>query len=245
MESDSTVLLIRAVLVSIGLHVVILYLLTLFVSSPIQKIEFSNLNVRLISSAVSLDHQTQEKAADEAREEPVAANVPPHPQESPVIVSKQPQPVKKGEAVNNLISPNTVKGRVPGVDVQSEGMDETDKVTKETTPLLSSPSEEKPQKKLDLSWEGASAKILEVPDPLFTLPYDGNLPEKVSVSFSVQGDGTSVSVKIMPPGSGYLNLDQQIRSYVSSLIFESFGTRDQRRKGFLTLNLRHQESGGQ
>jgi hypothetical protein len=95
----------------------------------------------------------------------------------------------------------------------------------------------------DLEWQGGAAVLRSVPDPSFQLPYNAILPDIIMISFIVQSDGTVRSIKILPPGSGHVNLDQQIRTYVNSFIFDPFAASEEEKKGLLRLSLRERGGG--
>lgn len=96
----------------------------------------------------------------------------------------------------------------------------------------------------DLEWTGGPAVLRTVPEPNFQLPYNAILPDTIMISFRVQSDGTVRLIKILPPGSGHVNLDQQIRTYVNSFIFDSFDSSEEDKIGLLRLSLRERGGGG-
>jgi len=256
MESDSTVLMLRAVVISIMLHMFILYLLTLFMPRPDERSAYSSLNVYFTSSSDSLSRTDLPKPA-EFKEKTVEVP-PPQIPVSPPVRKSNPPPEKIPDLVTHDIQvPWDGEAGTPDAEISSvsepeisisAGTSESDALidTEGSGSSVLSESSALPageaDQELNVLWTGLPVRVLKIPEPSFSLPYGGILPREVRVSFEVLSDGTSVSVKIVPPGSGYLNLDQQIRTYVASLLFEPFGDDEQRRKGLLTLNLRHQET---
>lgn len=95
----------------------------------------------------------------------------------------------------------------------------------------------------NLEWDGGAAYLRVLPDPNLSIPYNTMLPDLITITFRVQPDGTVRSIRILPPGSGHINLDQQIRAYVNSLIFDPFDDENEK-SGLLRLNLRESGEGG-
>ena len=96
----------------------------------------------------------------------------------------------------------------------------------------------------DLSWEGGALSLRSIPEPEFSIPYGAVLPEHISISFSVLSDGTVMSIRILPPGSGHVDLDRQIRAYVADFLFEEFDSSELMRRGTLKLYLKAMGSAG-
>ncbi len=238
-------------MISVILHILIMYLMTLFFSPADQGNSFPSLSVFMIPEAdVSGILEQQSKAEPEEvtvsnktqrSENPVA------PADEKIILDEEAVSNLRKEPVIEITQPSAPDGTT-GSDTESATGDSpgissvrTGDDAVQPPPEISGTGTESA---LDVVWSGASARLRSVTEPAFSLPYGAVLPEEVKVSFEVLSDGTSVSVRIIPPGSGYLNLDQQIRTYVASLIFDPFSDDGQRRGGLLTLNLRHQEPAG-
>ncbi len=96
----------------------------------------------------------------------------------------------------------------------------------------------------DFSWEGGALSLRSIPEPEFSIPYGAALPESIDISFTVLNDGTVMSISILPPGSGHVDLDRQIRAYVADFLFEEFDSTETIRRGTLKLFLKAMGSSG-
>jgi hypothetical protein len=94
-----------------------------------------------------------------------------------------------------------------------------------------------------MSWEGSALFLRSIPEPEFSIPYNASLPEYINVRFEVSPDGTVFSCSVLPPGSGHIDLDRQIRAYVADFLFEEFDFSESHRRGTLKLSLRAMGNG--
>ncbi|MDA3957975.1 hypothetical protein [Oceanispirochaeta sp.] len=249
---ESSVVLTKAVLFSLLLHAFVLYMLTLFIFKPQSLEDFPKIAVYLDSSVTSDvnpgtgdEHQDSpilqkkvvvKKRSAESKETDISQSEELLNQDSPGVGPLESEIKESGMAPEVLSVPAFLEDGSGGAGVAGVAGDEPE----ESRPGASgSPISEHPS--VNVAWEGASAQVRFIPEPHFNLPQNGILSDEVLVSFSVLADGSVSSVKVLPPASGSLSLDQQIRSYVRTFLFEIMSEDEMPIKGRLHLSLTARE----
>ncbi len=96
---------------------------------------------------------------------------------------------------------------------------------------------------LDIAWqEGRGRRLLKGEEPSLEISRNSILADQVMVEFSVYPDGSVLGIKIVPPGSGDINVDRQLRLWAGNLVFEPDDGNTGIMKGVLTFNLKVREN---
>lgn len=278
MGLDSSIFMTRAVFLSLLLHGLVLFLMSLFLTLnppaevfPQIKIYFStqapessgsetNITppeqavaetvkkvVKDVVSAIENSVPSISKQEDPRTEEAVVLPI----TESPSLEKVEPQEYEPPAYVDETEIQESSARLAEGLDISDPEMEsinieaeaEAEAGEQLESPGINSEIAAGSSDKADLEWLGGAAILRSVPDPSFQLPYNAILPDIIMISFIVQSDGTVRSIKILPPGSGHVNLDQQIRTYVNSFIFDPFAASEEEKRGLLRLSLRERGGG--
>ena len=95
---------------------------------------------------------------------------------------------------------------------------------------------------LDIQWTRGDARLVVSGEELKPdISRNSRLLEQVLISFAVFPDGSVYHVKIIPPGSGDLQVDHQLREWAGLLVFQPAGQDDQAVEGILRVNLTARE----
>jgi hypothetical protein len=238
---ESSEYLIKAVFFSLLLHAFVLYLFALFAFKPMIQDVYPSISVTLRQAVTADVYKSEVKESNDSSlsmEEALPSKISPviNEVEEPIL-EERPLPEVTDSVVSELVSAPQPSAAIES-PVENQGVESSLSSPVSANVTDSQPIDKNP---LDVEWEGHSARVLSIPDPNFRLPIGGVLPREVLVSFSVLKDGTVGFVQIPPPGTGSISLDQQIRTYVLSFLFESTAN-DEDRKGVFRLRLTPQES---
>ena len=290
MESDSVLLMTKALLLSLIIHLILLVLMGRFSFPETRITDFPSIRVQLVSLTPARSPESGQKEQNigmsEARGEvevieentkaendiksvisepvPEKTVIPeaqimkqasvPEPVAEPVPSTFQ-EEIRLAQDSEPVSSTNTIEKSETGVnsdigvegDLLSEQTVGEDSAEGPSGSGVNTASENTSAGNADIPdvrWDGSGLTLRSIPEPGFSIPYNAVLPEYIEVSFSVQHDGTVLSIRILPPKSGHIDLDRQIRAYVARFLFDEFDSAEEIRRGILKLSLKAMGSSG-